>query len=81
MSGALNSSDWFFFPEEKLSQREEAFARATVALTRAQRFCFIMSLDERNNWSCHGGRVCSMVGVCVMSNPQVAPSPSGVKSQ
>ena len=30
-------------PEEKLSQREEAFARrATVALTRAQRFCFIM---------------------------------------
>ena len=28
--------------EEKQSQREEAFARATVALTRAQRFCFIM---------------------------------------
>ena len=27
---------------EKQSQREEAFARATVALTRAQRFCFIM---------------------------------------
>ena len=30
-------------PEDKQSQREEAFARATVALTRAQRFCFIMS--------------------------------------
>ena len=29
-------------PEDKQSQREEAFARATVALTRAQRFCFIM---------------------------------------
>ena len=29
-------------PDEKQSQREEAFARATVALTRAQRFCFIM---------------------------------------
>ena len=28
-------------PEQKLSQREEAFARATVALTRAQS-CFIM---------------------------------------
>ena len=28
---------------EKQSQRAEAFARATVALTRAQRFCFIMS--------------------------------------
>ena len=28
--------------DEKQSQREEAFARATVALTRAQRFCFIM---------------------------------------
>ena len=27
---------------EKQSQREEAFARATVALTTAQRFCFIM---------------------------------------
>ena len=29
-------------PEDKQSQREEAFARATVALTRAQRFCFIV---------------------------------------
>ena len=29
-------------PEDKQSQREEAFARATVALTRAQRFRFIM---------------------------------------
>jgi len=28
--------------DEKQSQREEAFARATVASTRAQRFCFIM---------------------------------------
>ena len=31
-------------PEEKQSQREEAFARATVAPTRAQRFCFNMCL-------------------------------------
>ena len=29
-------------PEDKQFQREEAFVRATVALTRAQRFCFIM---------------------------------------
>ena len=28
--------------EDKQSQCEEAFARATVALTRAQQFCFIM---------------------------------------
>ena len=35
-------------PEDKQSQREEAFARATVAPTRAQRFCFIMcSLDMK----------------------------------
>ena len=27
---------------EKNAQREEAYARATVALTRAQRFCFLM---------------------------------------
>ena len=29
-------------PNEKQFQREEAFVRVTVALTRAQRFCFIM---------------------------------------
>ena len=29
---------------EKNAQREEAFARASVALTRAQRFCFVMCL-------------------------------------
>ena len=29
-------------PDDKQSQREEAFARTTVTLTRAQRFCFIM---------------------------------------
>ena len=29
-------------PKERPSQREEAFARGRVALTRAQRFCFIM---------------------------------------
>ena len=27
---------------EKNAQREEAYAQATVALTRAQRFCFVM---------------------------------------
>ena len=35
-------------PDEKQSQREEAFARATVALTRAQRFCFIMCPLDMN---------------------------------
>ena len=31
-----------YTPADNQSQREEAFARATLALTRAQRFCFIM---------------------------------------
>ncbi len=35
-------------PDEQLAQREEAYARATVALTRAQKFCVIMGpLDMR----------------------------------
>ena len=31
-------------PKDKQSQREEAFARVTVALTKVQPFCFIMCL-------------------------------------
>ena len=43
-------------PAEKQSQREEAFARATVALARAQRFCFIMCpLDMKGIIGCHSG--------------------------
>ena len=35
-------------PQEQAAQREEAYARATVALTRAQEICFIMGpLDMR----------------------------------
>ena len=35
-------------PQEQAAQKEEAFARATVALTRAQQICFIMGpLDMR----------------------------------
>eukprot|EP00434_Breviolum_minutum_P037644 symbB.v1.2.033388.t1/scaffold4123.1/size58836/8 len=35
-------------PQEQAAQREEAYARATVALTRAQQICFIMGpLDMR----------------------------------
>ena len=35
-------------PQEQVAQREEAYARATVALTRAQQICFIMGpLDMR----------------------------------
>ena len=35
-------------PQEQAAQREEAYARATVALTRAQEICFIMGpLDVR----------------------------------
>ena len=42
LTGGHGYSFQELFPEEKLSQREEAFAGATVALTRAQCFCFIM---------------------------------------
>ena len=36
-------------PQEQTAQKEEVFARATVALTRAQQICFIMgSLDMRS---------------------------------
>ena len=61
-------------PAEKLSQREEAFARATVALTSAQRFCFIMCpLDMKGTiglpqwWD-----ACSTVQECVTNNSPVA---------
>ena len=62
-------------PAEKLSQREEAFARATVALTSAQRFRFIMCpLDMKGTiglpqwWD-----ACSTVQECVTNNSPVAP--------
>ena len=42
LTGGRGYSFQELFREDKQSQREEAFARATVALTRAQRFCFIM---------------------------------------
>ena len=42
LSGGRGYSFQDLSTEDKQSQREEAFARATVALTRAQRFCFIM---------------------------------------
>ena len=60
-------------PDEKQSQREEVFARATVALTRAQRFCFIMCpLDMKGIIGAATAVGCSMVQECVMSNSLVA---------
>ena len=54
-------------PADKQSQWEEAFARATVALTTAQRFCFIMWCGHERHNRCsysivgclqHGAGVC-----------------------
>ena len=48
LSGGRGKSFRQLAPQEQAAQREEAFARATVALTRAQQICFIMGpLDMR----------------------------------
>ena len=48
LSGGRGKSFHQLPPQEQAAQREEAYARATVALTRAQHICFIMGpLDMR----------------------------------
>ena len=48
LSGGRGKSFHQLPPQEQAAQREEAYARATVALTRAQQICFIMGpLDMR----------------------------------
>ena len=48
LSGGRGKSFHQLPPQEEAAQREEAYARATVALTRAQEICFIMGpLDMR----------------------------------
>ena len=48
LSGGRGKSFHQLPPQEQAAQREEAYARATVALTRAQQICFLMgSLDMR----------------------------------
>ena len=48
LSGGRGKSFRQLTPQEQAAQREEAFARATVALTRAQQICLIMGpLDMR----------------------------------
>ena len=48
LSGGRGKSFHQLPPQEQAAQREEAYARATVALTRAQDICFIMGpLDMR----------------------------------
>jgi len=42
LSGGRGKSFRQLAPQEQAAQREEAFARATVALTRAQQLCLIM---------------------------------------
>ena len=42
LSGGRGKSFHQLPPQEQAAQREEAYARATVALTRAQEICFIM---------------------------------------
>ena len=45
-------------PQEQAAQREEAYARATVAFTRAQQICFIMGpLDMRGLVGAYGSPV------------------------
>ena len=48
LSGRRGKSFHQLTPQEQAAQKEEAFARATVALTRAQEICLIMGpLDIR----------------------------------
>ena len=48
LSGGRGKSFHQLTPQEQAAQKEEAFARATVALTRAQQICIIMGpLDMR----------------------------------
>ena len=48
LSGGRGKSFHQLPPQEQAAQREEAYARATVALTRAQQICFLMGpLDMR----------------------------------
>ena len=48
LSGGRGKSFHQLTPQEQSAQKEEAFARATVALTRAQQICMIMGpLDMR----------------------------------
>ena len=48
LSGGRGKSFYQLPPQEQAGQREEAYARAAVALTRAQQICFIMGpLDMR----------------------------------
>ena len=48
LSGGRGKSFHQLTPQEQAAQKEEAFARATVALTRAQQICLIMGpLDMR----------------------------------
>ena len=48
LSGGRGKSFHQLPPQEQAAQREEAYARATVALTRAQQMCFLMGpLDMR----------------------------------
>ena len=48
LSGGRGKSFRQLTPQEQSAQKEEAFARATVALTRAQQICIIMGpLDMR----------------------------------
>eukprot|EP00434_Breviolum_minutum_P011485 symbB.v1.2.010124.t1/scaffold618.1/size180184/1 len=48
LSGGRGKSFHQLPPQEQAAQREEAYARATVAVTRAQQICFIMGpLDMR----------------------------------
>ena len=49
LSGGRGKSFHQLPPQEQAAQREEAYARATVALTRAQQICFLMGpLDMRH---------------------------------
>ena len=52
-------------PQEQSAQKEEAFARATVALTRAQQICMIMGpLDMRGLVGAATIMGCLKYGVC-----------------
>ena len=65
LSGGRGKSFHQLTPQEQAAQKEEAFARATVALTRAQQICFIMGpLDMRGLVGAATIMGCLKYGVC-----------------
>ena len=70
LSGGRGKSFHQLTPQEQAAQKEEAFARATVALTRAQQICLIMGpLDMRGLVGAATIMGCLKYGACFITFP------------